>query len=81
MVLLWPAIFMIVKASTPSKPSLVNMVCRNECTTKSFDIFRRSRTFRTGGQPGGLDALELPRDPEAGRSMMNPAGPKRIDFG
>ena len=35
----------------------------------------------TGGQPGGVDAVELPRDAGRGWSMMNPAWPKRIDCG
>src|ERR1035441_10417217 len=43
--LLCPAILMIVKASTPSRPSRVNMVCRNECTTKSSGNFKSSRTL------------------------------------
>ena len=43
--LLCPAILMIVKASTPSRPRRVNMVCRNECTTKSSGNFKSSRTL------------------------------------
>jgi hypothetical protein len=43
--LLCPAILMIVKASTPSRLSRVNMVCRNECTTKSSGNFNRFRTL------------------------------------
>ena len=42
--LLCPAIFMIVKASAPASPKRVNMVCRNECTTKFRGSLNASRT-------------------------------------
>lgn len=38
--LLCPAILMIVKASAPAPPNRVNMVCPNECITKSAGSFR-----------------------------------------
>ena len=53
------------------------------CGANSFDyLIELQRHARgTGGQPGGVDAVELPRDAGAGWSMMNPAWPKRIVSG
>ena len=46
--LLCPAILMIVNASAPASPRRVNMVCLNECITKSADSFRALRTSSCG---------------------------------
>ena len=55
--LLCPAILMIAKASTPSRSSRVNMVCRNECTTKCSGSFRRFRALALAANRGRNPAI------------------------